>query len=293
VLCQLLGRTRQAYYSYFEAKERGIFAAHLVVQEVKRHRSQHPKIGGKKLYHMIGDFLVEVGIRMGRDALFDLLRDEGMLVRRRRRKQPRTTYSWRLNHYSNLVKGLSVTRAGQVWVSDITYIRVGADFCYLSLITDAYSRKIVGYCLRRDMRTIGCIEALKMALADNADRHDLIHHSDRGLQYYSYEYRSLLKDNGIRISMTDRGSNGENNLAERINGILKDEYLPEHFDTFDEASHGLCRAVEIYNNIRPHMSVDMLTPAEAHLRNGELKRHWKHNPRRNQMALLAQAASLS
>lgn len=262
-------------------------AAHLVVQEVKRHREQHKKMGGKKLYHMLRGFLLGAGIRMGRDALFDLLREEGMLVRRRRRKQPRTTVSWRLSHYPNLIKGLEPIQADRVWVSDITYLRVGTGFCYLSLITDAYSRKIVGYCLRRDMRTIGCVDALRMALARDPDRGDLIHHSDRGLQYYSFEYRSLLIDNGIRISMTEQGSAGENNLAERINGILKGEYLPERFDSFEKASREVARAVEIYNGIRPHMSIDMLTPDEAHLRNGELKRHWKNNPRRHQTLVLS------
>jgi putative transposase len=270
-----------------------VVAAHLVIQEVKRHRSLHKHMGGKKLYHVMRSFLLAAGIRMGRDALFDLLREEGLLVRRRRRRRPRTTFSWRLNHYPNLIKDLEPIEVNRVWVSDITYIRIGSGFCYLSLITDAYSRKIVGYCLRRDMRTIGCLEALRRALRSNPDRRSLIHHSDRGLQYYSCEYRGLLESHGIRISMTEQGQSGENNLAERINGILKDEYLRERLDSFDEARSAVARAIEIYNNIRPHMSVDMLTPAEAHLRSGELKRRWKNNPRRYQAALLAQAASLS
>jgi len=261
----------------------------MVIQEVKRQRSVHHKMGGKKLYHLLGGFLREAGIRMGRDALFDLLREEGLLVRRRRRNRPRTTFSWRLDHYPNLIKGLKPIEADRIWVSDITYIRVGTGFCYLSLITDAYSRKIVGYCLRRDMRTVGCITALQMALGDDPDTRGLIHHSDRGVQYYSFEYRDLLEDSGIRISLTEQGLSGENNLAERVNGILKDEYLPERFASFDEAKTMVARAVQIYNNIRPHMSIDMLAPAEAHLRSGELKRRWKNNPRRYQTALLAQA----
>jgi transposase InsO family protein len=159
-------------------------------------------------------------------------------------------------------------------MSDITYIRIGEKFGFLSLITDGYSRRIVGYKLFRDLSSRGCIAALKMALRNDPSREGLIHHSDRGMQYSSSEYVRLLGK--ARISMTEKGDPLENAIAERVNGILKDELLEPRYDTFKEAREAIDRAVDIYNHLRPHSSVDNLTPAEAHTRSGKLKRRWKN-----------------
>jgi putative transposase len=185
-LCSLLGRTRQAYYQQIWAGERDSFCAELVIKEVRRIRQEQNRIGTRKIYDMMAAYREDHSIRMGRDAFFELLREEGLLVRKTGAKKPRTTFScWWRKKYPNLIKGLVPDRPNRVWVSDITYIRVmNGRFCYLSLITDAYSRKIVGYCLHRDLSVIGCLNALQMAIDDNPEREGLIHHSDRGVQYY-------------------------------------------------------------------------------------------------------------
>lgn len=275
MLCSLLGRNRQAYYWRLAAGEREVFGAELLVQEVLRIRGELKRIGGRKLYFMTRAFRDEHGIGMGRDAFFEVLREEGLLIRKRRRGKPRTTYScWWLKKYPNLIKEFLTEQPNQVWVSDITYIRLTHGFCYLSLITDAYSRKIVGYCLYRDLSSKGCLKALKMALGGNPQREGLIHHSDRGLQYYSGSYTKLLGP--ARISMSENSDPLENPIAERVNGILKDELLEEVYESYQEAKRAVDRAVSVYNHIRPHYSVEKLTPAEAHTRKGQLQRHWKN-----------------
>lgn len=277
LLCGLLGKTRQAYYQKLRESEADALCKELVVQEVLRYRERQRAIGGRKLYYLLGGFLHEHGISLGRDGFFDLLREHSLLVRRRRRR-PRTTFSLRGGRrYSNLAAELVPYRANQLWVSDITYLRTREDgFCYLSLITDAYSRKIVGYCLSADLTAKGCVAALKMALAGNPDRSDgLIHHSDRGVQYYSHAYLKTLGSK-IRISMAEKGDPLENAIAERVNGILKQELLKRQYKGLTHARKEVAIAVGIYNNERPHMSVEMLTPAQAHQRTGPLKRHWKN-----------------
>ncbi len=275
-LCGLLGRTRQAYYGYLRGQEREAAGGELVVQEVMRIRSAQKRIGVRKLHSILDDFIRQQGLSLGRDAFFDLLRGHGLLVRKRKRKKPRTTFScyW-LRKYPNLVREFHPTAPNQLWVSDITYIRVGRGFAYLSLITDAYSRKIVGFHLREDLTARGSIMALKMALANNPEREDLIHHSDRGIQYYSQRYLKLL-GTGIRVSMSEKSDPLENAIAERVNGILKDELLERSFASFREARCEVAVAVNTYNHLRPHLSIDMLTPAEAHTRKGGLKRRWKN-----------------
>lgn len=163
----------------------------------------------------------------------------------------------------------------QIYVSDITYIGLQENFAYLSLITDAYSRKIVGFYLAEDLSADGCWQALTMAIAD-ASSPILIHHSDRGTQYCCMDYVALLTKNNINISMTQSGDPLENALAERVNGILKDELLEEQYEDFNQARPGVALAVSIYNYQRPHSSIDMLTAAQAHLGKGALKRHWKN-----------------
>jgi putative transposase len=275
-LCALLGLTRQAYYQRRGREERTALCVELIVQEVMAVRGRQKFLGGRKLYHKLEGFFAGHRIEMGRDAFFDLLREYGLLVRRRRARKPRTTVScWWMKKYANLARDVIPVRANQLWVSDITYIRTREGFCYLSLVTDGYSRKIVGYHLSEDLTANGCIRSLSMALAANPDRTGLIHHSDRGVQYYSSGYmKALGKD--IRISMTEKSDPLENAIAERVNGILKQELLEKKYRNVSEARRAVAEAVSIYNNERPHSSIDMLTPAEAHNRNGELKRRWKN-----------------
>lgn len=291
VICRLLGYTRQAYHKRHRREEREAVESELVVQEVIRIRTVQKRIGGRKLHYMLSGFCGEHGIEMGRDAFYDVLRDNSLLVRRRRARKPRTTISGPWKRYPNLIRDFLPTAANQVWVSDITYVRVGEGFAYLSLITDAYSRKIVGHSLSRSLSARGCVGALKMALrSSKPDRAALIHHSDRGVQYYSSRYMKTLGPQ-VSISMTEKGDPLENAIAERVNGILKDELLDKRFDSFTEARIKIDEAVSTYNNLRPHLSIDMLTPAQAHTRSGELKRLWKNYFSTAAATPIAQAAA--
>lgn len=276
-LCSLLGYSRQALYQKKKEKERGALEHELIIQQVLSIRSRQPRVGTRKLLKMLHGFLSEHQIKIGRDALFDLLGQRKLLVTKRRRRRPRTTFSdhWQ-NQYLNLVKGLSVTSANTVWVSDITYLTLSDKFVYLSLITDAYSHKIIGYHVSENLQTEGCLEALKMALKTLPKDFDLIHHSDRGCQYCSIEYVSLLQNHGIAISTTQKSDPRENAIAERVNGILKDELLKPVYSTTHEVMDAVKEAINIYNNERLHLSVDMLTPSCAHRLRGQLPKHWKN-----------------
>jgi len=274
-LCRLLGYTRQAYHKRQRHEEREALRADLVIGEVLKVRVRQKRMGTRKLYHVTRSFCAEHGIKMGRDGLNELMREYGLLVRKRRARKPRTTFSCRWRRYPNLIRDFCPTAANQLWVSDITYVRIGEGFGFLSLITDAYSRSIVGYKLFHDLSTKGCTAALRRALRNNPSRKGLIHHSDRGTQYSSAEYVALLGGRA-RISMTENGDPLENAIAERVNGILKDELLEKQYPSFKQAREAIDKAVSIYNHLRPHSSVDYLTPAEAHARSGELKRRWKN-----------------
>jgi putative transposase len=239
---------------------------------IQEYRYLQPRLGARKLLLMLQDD----GFYMGRDAFFELLRDNGLLVRKRRNRA-RTTFSFhRFRKYPNLTEGLVVERAEQLWVSDITYIRLKKDFAYLSLITDAYSRKIIGFQMSHDLSTASCLSALRMALANRTTDLPLIHHSDRGTQYCSQAYTALLNTKGICISMTQSGNPRENAIAERVNGILKSELLPENYNSLDEAYAAVKLAVNTYNTLRLHSSLDMLTPEQAHLLTGPIKRKWRN-----------------
>ncbi|MGH8500418.1 MAG: IS3 family transposase [Methylococcales bacterium] len=285
----MLGYSRQAYYQRRRLTEKEIFEGELVIQEVIRIRRMQKRIGTRKLMVVMEEFMCEHNIAIGRDALFELLRRNKLLVRKRGAAKPRTTlsHSW-MRRFPNLIRDFIPAGANQLWVSDITYVRIGGGFGYLSLVTDAYSRKIVGFCLSRDLRAAGCIRALKMALKNNPNREGLIHHSDRGLQYQSAEYLRLLGPKA-RISMSENSDPLENAIAERVNGILKDELLKARFDSFAQAQAEIALAVSTYNHLRPHSSVDMLTPAIAHTRTGVLKRRWKnyYRPKTTQEASYA------
>jgi transposase InsO family protein len=203
--------------------------------------------------------------RTGRDKFFDILRTSGLLVPRKR-CSTRTTHSWHHFHkYGNLIKDLSVSQINQVWVSDITYLRTRTGFVYLSLLTDAYSRKIVGWHLSRSLGIEGSMEALRQALRGCPLPEGLIHHSDRGIQYCSHPYTGLLRSLGIRISMTEERHCYENAMAERVNGILKDEYLLDATFADYRQSYQACeQAIELYNIRRPHGALGFKTPEEVH-----------------------------
>lgn len=226
---------------------------------------------------LLQPFMQEHGVIIGRDALFTLLSDYGLLIRKRKRRIPRTTNSnhW-LRLYPNLIKDIIPSSPNQLWVSDITYITLESSFAYLSLITDAYSHMVVGYYLSEDLCAAGCVKALKMALKNLPAEAYLIHHSDRGIQYCSTEYVEVLHNRKISISMTQTSDPRDNAIAERMNGILKDELLEAQFTTYQEALDSVAKAIEVYNYQRPHSSVDMLMPAIAHTQSGILKKRWKN-----------------
>lgn len=277
-LCSLLGYARQAYYQHKKQLEKESLQHDVLVNEVMKIRKTQKRIGGRKLLFLLEPFMQEHHISIGRDAFFDLLSERCLLVRKRKRNKPITTFSdhW-MRKYPNLIEGFYPTAPNQLWVSDITYIVVGDGFAYLSLITDAYSRKIVGFYLSVDLSAEGCIRALAMALRNNKeDLGRLIHHSDRGSQYCCSDYVGILNDNYIRISMTQNGDPRENAIAERVNGILKDELLEKSYANYGQAVKGISVAISIYNHQRPHGSIDYLMPIEAHFRSGELKRRWKN-----------------
>jgi len=238
-----------------------------------------PRIGTRKLHYMLQEKLGLHGITAGRDKLFDLLADYGLLVRRRKRKRVFTTNSSHpFKKYPNLIKELQAERPNCLWVSDITYISLEDKFCYLSLVTDAYSRNITGYCLYPTLQQEGPLLALQNALAILGGKpgKPLIHHSDRGLQYCSTKYITLLEDNSITISMTEKGDPYENAIAERVNGILKEEFgLDGEFKNFEQAKAAVDHAVHTYNNLRPHASCNYLTPQAAHQLTGAIPRRWK------------------
>ena len=274
-ICALFGKTRQAYYQrlgyqYQEAAEESI-----ILDLIAELRKDMGRMGGRKLWHEINEAHPKM---ISRDKLFDIL-DKYHLKVHRRKRTVRTTWSesW-LHRFPNLVKDLILTAANQVWVSDITYIETEAGFVYLHLVTDAYSKKIMGWCLSPSLHADATISALQMGTRNaGCDLKGLIHHSDRGCQYCCEKYVKLLQDNGIEISMTQDGDPRDNAIAERVNGILKTEWLyDDHFIGFEDAYRRVAEVINLYNNKRPHLSLNYKTPAEAHLETGEQKRVWKN-----------------
>lgn len=250
-----------------------------VLNLVEQVRADHPRIGGKKLYDLIKPGMLEKGIKMGRDALFDLLAANRLLIRKRKRKMITTFSRHRFRKYPNLIKDLPILKPNQVWVADITYWLTEAGYLYISLITDAYSRRIMGFAVADNLEAVNSCQALKMALKLITKRMGLhlIHHSDRGIQYCCGEYTSIVDSYHIRISMTENSDPLENSIAERINGILKQEYLSHQpVRSLEEAYTLLENGVFLYNYKRPHLSCDMLSPDVAHRGHGPLERRWKN-----------------
>ena len=220
-----------------------------------------PRIGGRKLYFMIGESLNKSAVKIGRDRFFHWLRDHDLLIRPKRKYVNTTQSHHRFWVYKNLTESMHASQPDRLWVSDITYIRSREGFCYLALITDAYSRKIVGYDVSDSMELSGCMRALKSALQTASDLGQLIHHSDRGIQYCSNQYTNILLDRGIKISMADKGNCYQNAMAERVNGILKNEFnLDSTFKSKKHAIETVHQSIYIYNQHRPHWALQFKTP---------------------------------
>ena len=273
----LLGYSRQSYYQGVKFIQQKAYQADLIIEEVLRYRKHQKRIGTRKLFEEMQAFLAAHHFQIGRDALFDLLAECGLLVTKRKRRGCVTTLSkHRFKKYPNIIRDFIPIAPNQLWVSDITYLHLPSSFAYLSLITDAYSRKIVGFYLSKDLTANGPLQALKMATRANGNSTGLIHHSDRGVQYCCDAYVKLVLEKKIKISMTENGDPLENAIAERVNGILKGELLEEVFASFETAQREVAIACSTYNHLRPHGSIDNLKPAEAHLKTGELKKRWKN-----------------
>jgi transposase InsO family protein len=274
----LFGHTRQAYYQWIKSTERELLQELIILERISAIRKKMKRISVRKVQHILNEKLTKQGQHLGRDALYDLMRRNGMLVRRRKRKFITTLSNHWLFKYKNLINnGFEASAPHQLWVSDITYLETDETVCYLYLITDAYSRKIVGYHLSRDLKAVSAVQALKMAFQQLPVHYQLIHHSDRGVQYCSEEYVSLLKAKTIAISMSAAGEVLENSMAERVNGILKDEWIhDEHYVSFIQAQQRIKKIIALYNQERPHLSVDMMTPDQAHRKTGKINKLWKN-----------------
>lgn len=240
---------------------------------IQTERKILPMLGGRKVYHQIKPAMQMASIKMGRDKLFRLLGDHNLLIKPKRRYVTTTNSKHWLRKYPNIIKDIEITRPEQVWVSDITYIKTDEGNCYLNLVTDAFSRRIMGYSIAQNMNTEEMKKAYDMAVCCRIYPDEpLIHHSDRGLQYCSSEYVKISTDNNIAISMTENGDPYENALAERMNRTLKEEFgLGRRLPSRQQAFRLAAEAVDLYNQRRPHLSLKMNTPDNVHLQKSRLQ----------------------
>lgn len=266
--------SRQAFYKAEKQMHERLLSEQLALEMVSEIRCRQPKIGGKKLYYLLSDDLQLLPSKLGRDALFTLLRDNSLLIERKRSRFFTTNSKHSNKIYPNLIKGLEIIASNQVLVSDITYIRRTGGFSYLSVVSDLYSRKILGYFVSDNLSLEGPLKALKISLRqiDDKAKSGMIHHSDRGIQYSSFKYTDKLKKQGINISMSAKGNPYDNAVMERIMGILKQEFLLD--DTFQDIAsirRSVKEAVAIYNEERPHSSLAYKTPTEVYNENDNRK----------------------
>ena len=279
-LCSWFGLTRQAYYQSKNRVEKDLIEQGILLDKIGDIRKDHKRLGGRKLFFKLESFMHEHNIKMGRDAFFDLLRDNKLLIKQRKRHHVTTNSNHWMKKYPNLIKDIEPLGPNHVWVSDITYWKTKGGHYYISFITDAYSRKIVGYHVADTMEAIESATALKMAIKTLKIRAEgLIHHSDRGSQYCSSLYVKMLKKASIKISMTENGDPLENAIAERINGIIKGEYLFDYLiKTLLNAKEVLKSVVKLYNEDRPHSSIGNAVPSQVHNNDTdiEIKRLWKN-----------------
>jgi len=281
-----LGYSSQAYHKQQKKQVLKGVNEQFILEQVDLIRKQQPRCGGRKLFIMLHPFFQQHNIIMGRDKFFELLKYNKLLVRRTKRSMHTTNSKHHFYRYPNLIKDFTPLKAHELWVADITYIPLKERFAYLFLITDAYSRKIVGFHVSDDMKVSSAVLALKKALAQKPPETIVIHHSDRGIQYCSTEYVNLLQQHHAMISMTNNGDPLENAVAERVNGILKTELISSYYTDTDAASIHITRCITIYNYRRRHSSLNWQIPAAVHTQKGPQIRRWKnyyqnntkHNP---------------
>jgi putative transposase len=271
-----LGFSVQAYHKKQKRTLLQLCDERLIIEQIDALRKHQPRCGGRKLYVMLQPFFKRHSITIGRDNFFSLLRKNKLLVRTTKRTAHTTDSKHFFYRYPNMVKTFTPLKAHELWVADITYIPLANRFAYLFLITDAYSRKIVGHYVSDDMKVSSAIIALKKALDQKPADRIVIHHSDRGMQYCSTSYVQLLHQNHAHISMTQNGDPYENAIAERVNGILKSELISSSYDTVDEASIHIGRCITIYNYKRRHSSLNWQIPGDVHKQNGPQIRRWKN-----------------
>lgn len=265
-VCAEFNLQRDAYYKYRKRYKKRVEVDQAVVNLVMKSRKSLPRQGTRKLIKELRADFDKNNLKVGRDRLFAILKRNDMLIKRKRFSVRTTQSNHRFYKYDNIIKNLDVKRPNQVWVSDITYIRTVKGFCYLALITDLYSRKIVGYDISDSLELKGCIRAFNKAVYNHKPKPGIIHHSDRGIQYCSNQYTNLLKHHKFQISMTEENHCYENAVAERVNGILKDEFfLDLTFSNLQQAKQATKNAIKLYNCKRLHLSLDFKTPYSVHL----------------------------
>ena len=258
--------SRQNYYARRQARQAQAVDAGLITNLVNAERQVQPRLGARKLRVVLRGTLAKAGVQVGRDRFFAVLRKAGLLLAPLPKEYPQTTDSYHcLPVFTNLVKDREVKQPNEVWVSDLTYLRTAEGFLYLALVTDKFSRKIVGYHCGDTLEAVGCVRALGMALKELPDWAHPIHHSDQGSQYCCHEYVAALGARGLKISMTEADHCAENALAERMNGILKQEYgLGQEMLTKAGARRAVDQGIWLYNTRRPHTSLNLRMPAEVH-----------------------------
>jgi transposase InsO family protein len=266
-LCRFFGFTRQAYYKQLREQQDRLEKDQLVVHLVQQEKRGNKMMGGRKLYYKLGERIRNMNHSLGRDKFFALLRRHDLLVKRRRKYAVTTQSRHRFRRYNNILKDFQPLKPNQAWVGDITYIRTKGGFVYLFLLTDVYSRKIVGWHLNKNMGIEDGLKAAAMAKRQCVDTTNLIHHTDRGIQYCAPLYTGTMEKAGIQMSMGEAGNCYDNAIAERVNGILKGEYaMDSTFDNLEEALVAVRQSIKHYNEQRPHWSLKLKTPAEVHVR---------------------------
>lgn len=283
LLCRLFGKSWQAYYQHRDTLSKQLLTEEMVLQFIREMREHDPGIGGEKLHAMyLGRFGRDYEYMVGRDKMEMIIAENNLNVRKPRRKPRTTDSSHGLPTYPNLIKELIPTRKNQVWVTDITYIPIWISedeyiFCYLSIISDYYTKEIISWYVGDSLEAWHSVECLLQAIETLGDEKpiNLIHHSDRGVQYVSAAYTSLLYEAGIHISMTESGDPKDNAVAERLNNTIKNELFKDiKFHSIEEVKRAMAKAVEFYNNERPHMSLDNMTPHQAASYKGKINKKW-------------------
>jgi len=281
-MCLIFGYSKQAYYKQLYQNANKAVKEEVIVGLIEKKREIWKRGSGRNLHQSLKKEFKEHQIKLGRDKFFDMLRQNGLLIKPKRIRAKTTCSYHHFNKYKNLMEGHIPKRCNEVWVSDITYIWLKEQdkFCYLNLITDLYSRKIVGHCVYENLSVKGSIIALQQALKQRSDKTlPLIHHSDRGVQYCCHAYVTMLQKNKVQISMTQSGDPLENAVAERINRTIKEEFTDDremHFSNIELAKISVKKIIQFYNEKRPHRSINWHTPNEAHKIIGSIKRVWKN-----------------